>query len=232
MSFDVGRVRHLAEQMHRSEDDAGDPIPEDFLLAAAGDSGLKWIDPADLVVSGGGADRFLDHGPIGATETIDGADGSWHSITLDVNATLTFTGFPATVDGDPVAWLLVLKVVQDSSGGNSITWPASVVWIDPGTAPTLDTTANSVEWVEFATTDGGVTWYGFHHTSGVASLALDDLTDVTITSVTTGDRLRYNGTDWSNSAALWVPVMVEDGATGLWYVTVTGDGDAVMTEVT
>lgn len=29
----------------------------------------------------------------------------------------------------------------------------------------------------------------------------------------------------------FVPVMVEDGATGLWYVSVTGDGDAVMSEV-
>lgn len=31
--------------------------------------------------------------------------------------------------------------------------------------------------------------------------------------------------------AIWVPVMVEDASTGLWYVVVTGDGDAVMTEV-
>lgn len=61
--------------------------------------------------------------------------------------------------------------------------------------------------------------------------ALDDLTDVTITSAAAADRLRYNGSAWVNSAALWVPVMVEDGATGLWYVVVTGSGDAVMTEV-
>ncbi len=33
------------------------------------------------------------------------------------------------------------------------------------------------------------------------------------------------------ATSMFVPVMVEDGATGLWYVTVTGDGDAVMTEV-
>lgn len=29
----------------------------------------------------------------------------------------------------------------------------------------------------------------------------------------------------------FAPVMVEDGGSGLWYVVVTGDGDAVMTEV-
>jgi len=45
MSFDVGRVRHLAEQMHRSEDDAGDPIDDGMLLASAGDTGMKWVDP-------------------------------------------------------------------------------------------------------------------------------------------------------------------------------------------
>jgi hypothetical protein len=35
----------------------------------------------------------------------------------------------------------------------------------------------------------------------------------------------------TSATTMWVPVMVQDGATGLWYVTVTGDGDAVMTEV-
>ncbi len=74
---------------------------------------------------------------------------------------------------------------------------------------------------------GGVEW----GTGGSGPISLDDLTDVTLTSPAAGDRLRYDGSVWRNSAAVWVPVMVEDGATGLWYVTVTGDGDAVMTEV-
>ena len=54
MSFDVGRVRHLAEQMHRSEDDAGDPIPDGYLLTATGDTGLDWTNPADLSGSSSG----------------------------------------------------------------------------------------------------------------------------------------------------------------------------------
>lgn len=33
------------------------------------------------------------------------------------------------------------------------------------------------------------------------------------------------------SSDIWAPLMVEDGATGLWYVVVTGDGDAVLVEV-
>ena len=31
--------------------------------------------------------------------------------------------------------------------------------------------------------------------------------------------------------SIYVPVMTEDVGSGLWYVAVTGDGDAVMTEV-
>ncbi len=78
---------------------------------------------------------------------------------------------------------------------------------------------------------------GGSNQSPPAAMALDDLTDVDTSGVADGDTLIYDaGTmTWlvgpSGGASLWVPVMVEDGATGLWYVTVTGDGDAVMTEV-
>ncbi len=69
-------------------------------------------------------------------------------------------------------------------------------------------------------------------------MALDDLTDVDTTGVVDGDVLTFEYGEWialppisPDPTSIWVPVMVEDGATGLWYVTVTGDGDAVMTEV-
>jgi hypothetical protein len=70
-----------------------------------------------------------------------------------------------------------------------------------------------------------------------AGLTLDDLTDVDTTGVVDGDVLTFEYGEWialpggTTPTTMWVPVMVEDGATGLWYVTVTGDGDAVMTEV-
>ncbi len=35
----------------------------------------------------------------------------------------------------------------------------------------------------------------------------------------------------STPTSMFVPVMTEDVGSGLWYVAVTGDGDAVMTEV-
>jgi len=110
MPIDLGRVTHLTDQMHRSEDDAGDPIAAGLLLAADGARGHTWTDPAVIA---------------GAT-------------------------------------------------------------------------------------------------------ALDDLSDVTITSPATADRLRYNGSAWVNSALIWRPVMAFDGTN--WYVVVAGDGTAVVAE--
>ena len=50
--------------------------------------------------------------------------------------------------------------------------------------------------------------------------ALDDLTDVVITSPTTLDHIYYNGTAWVNTAAVWSPV--SDGAGGVLYDAGTG----------
>jgi len=66
-----------------------------------------------------------------------------------------------------------------------------------------------------------------HDTYSSISAALDDLTDVTITSATAGDRLRYSGTTWVNSALVWVPVM--DGLGNV--VTDSGTGQAIVAEV-
>jgi hypothetical protein len=52
MPLDIGRVTHLTDQMHRSEDDSGDPIDNGFLLAADGARGHVWTDPATI---GGGS---------------------------------------------------------------------------------------------------------------------------------------------------------------------------------
>ncbi len=56
--------------------------------------------------------------------------------------------------------------------------------------------------------------------------ALDDLTDVTITSATAGDRLRYSGSVWANSALRWEPHVDYTGS-----VVLDGLGNPVMVEV-
>jgi hypothetical protein len=64
-----------------------------------------------------------------------------------------------------------------------------------------------------------------------------DILDVDCTYLAEGDVLVWNGYVWQPEPAappttsIWVPVMTEDVGSGLWYVAVTGDGDAVMTEV-
>ena len=64
-----------------------------------------------------------------------------------------------------------------------------------------------------------------------------DILDVDCTYLADGDVLVWNGYAWQPEPAsppvtsMWVPVMTEDTSTGFWYVAVTGDGDAIMTEV-
>ncbi len=70
----------------------------------------------------------------------------------------------------------------------------------------------------------------------IPPIALDDLTDVDTAGVMDGDVLTFEYGLWvpgpnSVVTTMWVPVMTEDVTSGLWYVAVTGDGDAVMTEV-
>ena len=43
------------------------------------------------------------------------------------------------------------------------------------------------------------------------STALDDLTDVTITSAATDDTLRYDGAVWVNDNRRWEPVTTDPG---------------------
>lgn len=89
----------------------------------------------------------------GTTETLDGDDYNIHDITLDESVTFTFST-SATV----AQFTLILR--QDGSGGNSVTWPASVKWHSL-TAPTILTSANAVHVLEFLTVNSGTTWRGF-----------------------------------------------------------------------
>lgn len=157
----------------------------------------------------------------GTTETLDLADGNVHDVTLTDNCTFTFAG---ATNGVSCSMLLILR--QDGTGSRSVTWPGSVSWPDD-TAPTLATGANDVDILSFVSVDGGTTWYGAYAGSGTAVAALDDLTDVTITSPATADLLRYNGSAWVNVAATdtghWEVLMAE-GAADPPDPLETGDG--------
>jgi hypothetical protein len=63
-------------------------------------------------------------------------------------------------------------------------------------------------------------------TLAIPARALDDLTDVVITSATSGDRIRYDGSNFVNSALRWEPHVDYTGS-----VVLDGNGDPVMVEV-
>jgi hypothetical protein len=114
-------------------------------------------------------------------------------------------------------------------GSTTITWAE----FTPGTTFTLTvkdegtplaTGATSLDFVGPLVTATGATAAKTITVTG----ALDDLTDVTITSPAAADRLRYSGTAWVNSALIWTPLTVFDGTT--WLPLVDGSGNAIMAE--
>ncbi len=96
----------------------------------------------------------------GSTETLAGDTYNIHDVTLDENVTFTFTTSAAVAQ-----FTLILR--QDGSGGNSVTWPASVKW-HSATAPTILTTGSAVHVLEFLTVNTGTTWRGFLASSAVS----------------------------------------------------------------
>ncbi len=93
---------------------------------------------------------------VGATETINVSTANVHKIILDVNCALTFSGAPVA----GICASFTLYAVQDASGGNTLTYPASVKW-PGGVAPTLATGANAVNVLAFSSIDGGTSWQGY-----------------------------------------------------------------------
>jgi hypothetical protein len=87
--------------------------------------------------SGGGS-----KGTVTGATTIDWSQGNTQTIVLGATPiALTFT------NGQSGAHY-TLDVQQDATGGRTITWPGNVRW-SSGVAPTLTTTANKTDYVEF-----------------------------------------------------------------------------------
>ncbi len=83
---------------------------------------------------------------------------------LTLTGSVTFT--LATPTASAKATLLTLSLIQDASGGKTVTWPAGLKW-PGGTAPTLPTTANaeSVVTLLWSSARG---WRGFVSGLGMA----------------------------------------------------------------
>lgn len=86
----------------------------------------------------------------------------------------------------------------------------------------LNTTLDR-EFVALDVTAGAAVWL---QTTG-GPVALDDLSDVVITAAATGQRLRFNGTNWVNVATIWQPLTNGDTTTP---ELIFAAGDVVMVE--
>lgn len=87
--------------------------------------------------------------------SVDIENGNVHSLTLTGNVTLSFDN--PSESGEFCK--LILFIAQDSTGGRTVTLPASVQWAG-GIAPTLTTTALAVNVITFYTFTEGSVWYG------------------------------------------------------------------------
>jgi hypothetical protein len=193
-------------------DGSGNPIFVEWWGVPDGASGTSVTDHGDLtgladndhpqyrLTTDGGQDVVNVVAAAGSTETLDLADGNVHDVTLTADCTLTLAGATAGVECS-----MAVLLRQGSGAPWDVTWPGSVEWVG-GSAPTLETAEDAWNWVSLTTLDGGTTWFGNGGAASDIVAALDDLTDVTITTPAEGDMLRFDGSAWVNTDGRYEPV--------------------------
>lgn len=96
-------------------------------------------------------------GSIGAgTLTVDYSLGNYQYGVLGGNVSgLTISNYPAS----GVVGFLTLELIQDGTGGRTLTLSNTVYKTQNGQAITLTTTANAIDKLRLETRDGGSTWF-------------------------------------------------------------------------
>lgn len=107
-----------------------------------------------LKAFGGEEHDVVAHGNTGSTETVDPAQGNWHTLTLDADCTLTLS---APTSGKLCE--IGLEITQDGTGGWALTLPASVANKSELEAAQV-TTASTTAFLALWSRDGGTTWHG------------------------------------------------------------------------
>ena len=140
-----------------------------FLKAGGASANIAWSNTLGAMTLSGqitGADQTIsainlkDYGEItnaigsigGGTQDINLTLGNSVTATVDTSTT-TFTFSNPTASDEGCSFDLFLT----NGGSQTVNWPASVDWAG-GTAPTL--TTSGVDWLVFATKDGGTIWNG------------------------------------------------------------------------
>ena len=83
----------------------------------------------------------VDNGDSGAAVTIDWNAGNYQKVTLTDNAAISFVDPPGPTG-------VMLCMIQDSGGGNDVTWANHVEWED-GSEPAWDTTGDLINCATF-----------------------------------------------------------------------------------
>jgi hypothetical protein len=128
----------------------GNTLTKATLTAGAGV--LVTNGTGSITVSGTNSD-YVDLGNVSGTVNIDFTKGVVRA-RLTGNTTFAFTSVPAA--GTVTAVTLI--VVQDGTGGRTVTWPAASDY-PGGVIPPATTTANAVDIWTLFTVDGGTTVY-------------------------------------------------------------------------
>jgi hypothetical protein len=87
---------------------------------------------------------------VGATTTLDLAQGRAFVFTVSQATTIAFTNVPSS------SFYVRIRLLITNGSAFVVTWPASVSWLS-GVVPTLK--VSGVDEIEMATKDGGTTWF-------------------------------------------------------------------------
>lgn len=171
-----------------------------------------WGSPTSLIGS-----TVLDWeslGNLGSTETVAGVDGSVYRAygTLNDNCTVSLS----LQDDEQIELLLV----QDGTGTRATTFSGVTAWAG-NTPSTGSRAAAQVDRYFFERINGST--YGYWLTDEAASgvNALDDLSDVTITTPATGSALLYNGSAWVDDP-ITAPTFSIHAFGSAWLSTTSG----------
>lgn len=88
----------------------------------------------------------------GTSYTIDLSTANYFELTLTGDVTLSIVATGSAGNS------FLVRLVQDGTGGRTVTWPASVVW-GGGNVPAAPSDSGDVL-LSFVSPDGGTTWYG------------------------------------------------------------------------
>jgi hypothetical protein len=133
-------------------------FPNGSLAVSGATATVKAVTP-----EGGGLETYFDIGDSGASATVNLANGNVQAITLN-SATVDLALTGAT---SGKACSVVIRATQDSVGGRTFAWPASVTSWAGGIAPVLSTAPGAVDTIVLDSADGGTEWTGSFRFPGI-----------------------------------------------------------------